>query len=74
MRSLAIVESTRELLEWLAVRPRTDAETTEAWESRCPRLTVWEDAIAAALLRVDLPDVRLSAAADAVLTASAPAR
>jgi hypothetical protein len=34
----------RDLLEWLAKKPRTYAEVIEVWRTSCPRLTVWEDA------------------------------
>lgn len=34
----------RDLLEWIAIRPRTYAEVMEAWRTSCPRLTVWEEA------------------------------
>jgi hypothetical protein len=34
----------RELLVWVAARPRTYRETMEAWRTSCPRLPVWEDA------------------------------
>jgi hypothetical protein len=44
---------TLELLAWVAERPRTYAETMEAWCSHCPRLTVWEDAVLGGLVRVD---------------------
>jgi hypothetical protein len=33
-----------ELLSWVASRPRTYAETMEAWRTSCPRMPVWEDA------------------------------
>ena len=33
-----------QLLAWLEERPRTYAETMEAWRTSCPRLPVWEDA------------------------------
>jgi hypothetical protein len=42
----------RELLGWVAARPRTHAETMAAWRSTCPRYTPWEDALDAALVRV----------------------
>jgi hypothetical protein len=42
----------RELLTWVAARPRTHAETMAAWRSTCPRYTPWEDALDAALVRV----------------------
>jgi hypothetical protein len=44
---------TRDLLAWLARTPRTYAETMEAWRSSCPRLTIWEDALAEGLVRVE---------------------
>jgi hypothetical protein len=62
----ATAAPTLELLRWLAERPRTYAETMEAWTSHCPRLTVWEDALAAGLVRVDGRDVRLTAAGRAL--------
>jgi hypothetical protein len=43
----------RDLLAWLARTPRTYAETMEAWRSSCPRLTIWEDALADGLVRVE---------------------
>jgi hypothetical protein len=41
------------LLSWLAVRSRTYGEAIEAWHSHCPRLTVWEDALIAGLIRIE---------------------
>lgn len=40
-----------DLLEWLAPGPRPYAEAMEVWRSSCPRLTVWEDALDAAVIR-----------------------
>ncbi len=51
---------TLELLDWVSSRPRTYAETMEAWRSHCPRLLVWEDALLAGLVRVDGGRVRLT--------------
>jgi hypothetical protein len=34
-----------QFLAWVADRPRSYADTMEAWRSTCPRLSVWEDAI-----------------------------
>jgi hypothetical protein len=42
-----------EFLEWLELRPRTYAETIEAWHSHCPRLMIWEDSLADGLVRVE---------------------
>jgi hypothetical protein len=44
-----------DLLAWLSARPRTYAETIEAWRTSCPRLSVWEDAVVGGLVRV-VPD------------------
>ena len=43
---------TLEFLDWVARRPRTYAEAMEAWRTTCPRLTVWEDALASGFIRV----------------------
>lgn len=34
------------LLEWLDARPRRYAEAMDAWRTSCPRLDVWEEALA----------------------------
>lgn len=36
-----------EFLTWFASRRRTYNEAMEAWQSHCPRQTLWEDAIIA---------------------------
>jgi hypothetical protein len=59
---------TRELLMWLAERPRSYRDTMDAWSSHCPRLTVWEDALAAGLVQVDGRDVQVTAAGQAALS------
>lgn len=41
---------TRQLLEWVGEKPRSYAETMEAWRTSCPRLTIWEDALSEGLL------------------------
>jgi hypothetical protein len=51
----------RELLEWVAFRPRTHADAIEAWGSHCPRFTVWEDALAAGLVHLDAGPYRSAA-------------
>jgi hypothetical protein len=45
---------TLQLLTWVGERPRSYAETMEAWRSTCPRLSVWEDALGDELVRVEL--------------------
>ena len=47
-----VAAATLELLEWLADRPRTYAETMDAWRSNCPRLSAWDDALSGGLVSV----------------------
>ena len=42
---------TRELLAWIASRPRTYQATMEAWKSNCPRTPVWYDALIDGLVK-----------------------
>ena len=42
-----------EFLTWISIRPRTYAETMEAWRSTCPRNTVWEDALIEGLIQIE---------------------
>jgi hypothetical protein len=35
---------TRQMLEWIAAKPRDRAEVMEVWRTSCPRLSIWEDA------------------------------
>jgi hypothetical protein len=39
-----------EFLAWVARFPRTEADVMDAWQSHCPRYTVWEDALAERLV------------------------
>jgi hypothetical protein len=52
---------TLQLLEWIDERDRSYAETMEAWHSHCPRLTIWEDALADGLVQVRNGRVALTA-------------
>ena len=40
-----------DLLTWLADGDRPYVEVMEAWRSSCPRLTIWEDALAEGWIR-----------------------
>ena len=51
-RPLVVSRPILELLAWVDERPRTYAETIDAWRSNCPRLSVWEDALADDLVEV----------------------
>ena len=61
---------TLELLAWISERHRSYAETMEAWTSHCPRLMVWDDAIADGLVAVTRDGVTLSAEARSALSAA----
>ena len=41
---------TLQLLDWISARPRTYAEAIDAWRTSCPRLSIWEDALADGLV------------------------
>ena len=51
---------TVDLLTWIAERPRTYAETMDVWHRHCPRLLVWEDALADGLVAVSGRTVALT--------------
>jgi hypothetical protein len=42
-----------EFLAWVEIRPRTYAETMEAWRSSCPRHPVWDDALTEGLVGIE---------------------
>lgn len=42
-----------EFLSWISSRRRTYAETMNAWQSTCPRHTIWEDAIIDGYIQVN---------------------
>jgi hypothetical protein len=44
---------TSQMLAGIAEKPRGYAETIEAWKTSCPRLAVWEDALADGLVRIE---------------------
>lgn len=68
---------TLQFLAWVASRHRTYAEAMEAWQSTCPRHTVWEDALIDGLIQVaskgplQQPEVTLTPRGRTVLAASA---
>ena len=53
---------TLQMLEWLSEQPRSYGETLEAWKTSCPRLTIWEDAVAEGLVQVERGAVVLTSA------------
>lgn len=58
-----------DLVAFVAERPRPYAEVLDAWRTSCPRLTVWEDAVDAGLVRL-----RCSAEAGILVEATAQGR
>ncbi|MBL8699030.1 MAG: hypothetical protein JNK67_11695 [Alphaproteobacteria bacterium] len=71
---------TLQFLAWIDEAPRSYAETMDAWRTSCPRLSVWEDATIAGLVRLtsderatvvltDIGRARLRAAAGSVAAA-----
>jgi hypothetical protein len=63
-----VTAPTLQLLAWIAEQRRTYPETMDAWKTSCPRLTVWEDAVADGLLRVENGNVALTAAGNELLS------
>lgn len=47
-----------DLLEWVARRDRSYAETMDAWRTSCPRLPVWEEATERGLISIELVEGR----------------
>jgi hypothetical protein len=43
---------TLQMLTWLDEHPRSYADALETWKTSCPRLSIWEDALADGLLAV----------------------
>ncbi|HEY3182170.1 MAG TPA: hypothetical protein VGJ77_04985 [Gaiellaceae bacterium] len=57
----AVSPLTVELLTWISARPRTYAEAIEAWQSNCPRHSVWDDARIDGLVTASRSEVTLTA-------------
>jgi hypothetical protein len=65
---------TRDLLAWIAAAPRTYRETMDVWRTSCPRLSIWEDAVADGLVQVRVGRAELTLLGEAVLRSGAAAR
>ncbi|MDX6409426.1 MAG: hypothetical protein QOE13_2497 [Gaiellaceae bacterium] len=61
---------TGDLLAWIARSPRTYRETMEVWQTHCPRLSIWEDALRAGLVRSHASCVELTELGKAALDAA----
>jgi len=62
---------TNQFLAWVADRPRDQTDAMAVWRSSCPRLAIWEDALADRLIELvpaaGSPRVALTAAGEARL-------
>ena len=58
---------TLELLAWISSRPRNYSESIDAWKSNCPQHAIWDDAVAAGLVRVSRSEVTITPAGRALL-------
>jgi hypothetical protein len=67
-----------QFLSWVSSRPRTYAEAMNAWQSTCPRHTIWEDAIIDGLIQLNGagtghgPEVELTLRGKAYLNGDTP--
>jgi hypothetical protein len=61
---------TLQLLVWIARRPRSYAETAEAWTAYASRVATYDAALAHGLVEIDSDRVVLTAAGAALLTSS----
>lgn len=57
---------TLQFLEWVRSGPRTHAQIMETWRTSCPRMAIWEDALADGL--VGIKAEATSCAARVILT------
>ncbi|HVY87296.1 MAG TPA: hypothetical protein VG942_00405 [Hyphomonadaceae bacterium] len=61
-----------DLIEWIGDGPRPYTEVMKAWRTSCPRLTVWEDAVDASLVRHEGRDVKVTSDGQRFLSAHRP--
>jgi hypothetical protein len=66
--------SMREFLIWVDRTPRTYADAMRAWQSSCPRFSIWEDALDAGLVHVRRTQVVLTEQGQAALGKVKPTR
>ena len=45
MRAIENEALVRDLVAWVAREPKPSVEVIEAWQTSCPRLPIWEDAL-----------------------------
>jgi hypothetical protein len=74
MSQTDLTAPTFQLLTWISERSRSYGETIEAWRTSCPRLAVWEDALADGLVRNVRGVVLLTAKGSELLSSRAGER
>jgi len=62
---------TLQFLAWVSAAERRRADVMDTWQSSCPRLSIWEDAVADGLVRFEGGHVALTAAGRALLDGAA---
>lgn len=67
MQVNGVTAPTLQLLQWVSARTPTHAETVDVWKTSCPRLSVWEVAVADRLVRIEHGTVYVTAAGKALL-------
>ncbi len=61
---------TLQFLAWVSSAPRRRADVMDAWQSSCPRLSIWEDALVGGLVRFEGGRVELTGAGRTMLDGS----
>jgi len=70
----------QQFLDWIAGQRRTYAQAMDTWKTSCPRLSVWEDAIAGGLIELEpgsqspQAPILVTAKGRAVLNATKPSQ
>ena len=64
----------KQFLLWVGTQPRTYGDTMEAWRTSCPRISVWEDAVAEGLVELEPTPAGAQATVKVLLTAAGNAR
>jgi len=58
-----------DLLEWIGPSSRAYGDVMDAWRTSCPRLSIWEDALAAGLVEVRTREVSVTPTGHGLLKA-----
>lgn len=58
-----------DLLEWIGPSSRPYGDVMDAWRTSCPRLSIWEDALAAGLVEVRIREVSVTPTGHGLLRA-----